>query len=181
MRHTILMIISAALLLTLQSCSKLAFPSHSDSTHITSPSSLNGNYSNRSNDSTVPNNTLWAIFGRKAGEYQFKPDFNQSNLSVKLTATGKREISAQLYQGSVFIDQRRLKGRIEDSNSFRLKQRSHNPGVPFIYMKLSRYGVRLRQNDNGRLLVDVVDSHGKMIFILAGGQTDDYSFSYLQQ
>jgi len=181
MRYTILMMISAALLLILQSCSKLAFPSHSGSAHIIHPSSLNGIYSNRSSDTSVPNNTLWAIFRRKAGEYQFKPDFNQSNLSVRLTATGKKEISAQLYQGSALIDERRLKGRIEDSSSFRLKQRSHNPGVPFIYMKLSHYGVRLRKNENGRLLVDVVDSHGKMIFILAGGQTDDYSFSYLQQ
>jgi hypothetical protein len=179
-RLQILPVISATFLL-LQGCGKLAFPEKTGAVTMLHASALDGIYQNRSIDTKVPNNTLWAVIVRKAGEPGFKPDFSQNNLSVKLQAAGKKRIIAQLYEESRLIDQRELKGRIEDSTAFRLRQRNHNRGVPFFYMKLTSYGYRLRKDDKGRLVVDVVDSKGKMIFILSGGETDHYSFSYLRE
>lgn len=170
----------AILLIVSQGCTKLAFPDKNDHLKIDHPSSLNGTYNNSpvALDSSNKNNTLWAVFERKAGSFQFSPEFNQSPMSVKLMALGEKRISALLYLGTAPFGEILLKGKMDGQGSFRLKQHRHNRGVPFIYMKLAFYAVRLRKGTGGELLVDVVDSHGKMIFILSGGITEEYTFAY---
>jgi len=171
---TIILILSAVML---QSCTRWTFPNHANLTAVPDPSVLNGAYSNLSLDTSESNNTLWTVLTKKPGPHGYKPGISNQQSFVLLTAKDSRHLIVELYNNSVLSSRKILKGRVED-NYFRPKKRTRYFGLPFIYMSLSHYQLRLGKDFSGKLLVDVADGHGGMVFILAGGDTNEFSFPY---
>lgn len=186
-----LMLLSVAGLL---SCGRVAYPKAATPVPITSTADLDGIYLNSPADSSARPQSLWSVLTRRPGR---KPDpsalihpgttgftydhdslgqprflgYRSSlNYSVQLKSTGKRKIIARLYHDSTLVGKRKLKGKVAD-NLFRSNTRTRSVGVPFIYWRLSHYGLRFRTDSTRQLLVDIADSNGGMVFIFSGGST----------
>ena len=164
----------------LQSCAKAVFPTHNNQSGIAHPSGLNGVYQNLSLDTTEPNNTLWTVLSKKPGPHGFKATGIRSLSYTRLTAISSRKLLVEWYSDSALLGNKILKGSI-DSGAFRIKKRGRYFGFPFIYMILSHYQLMLSKDSSNNLVVDVADGHGGMVFILSGGDTNEFTFTYKKQ
>ena len=128
-------------------------------------------------DSGFSRTSLWSVLTKKNNTSKFSDQYNDSGSVVKLTATSKKRIKAQLYVYDILVEEREIKGKVK-GDYFSVKRKVHYLGLPFTYLSYAEYKLQLGKNKSNNLYIDGASGWFTSIFIFGAGTWDEYNFMY---